>query len=231
MLADATRCGPFSGGFSGFFRPRSIVAERVMLVGDAANQADPLNGGGIHKAMESAYCAAEACRHALAHGDFSRGAMQALRRPLEPSLRVRLADGRDLHVDRQEPGPEGFLLFLLRQVGKLTAADPRFRDFAGGVFSGVIAQSSWLCRALCTMPSRKIPALGGPSGKQRPRSEPRRRHRIHCALAYGALATSASAGLGMMRNPARNLGWGMDLATKAALLAQRQVAGTTHGRT
>jgi hypothetical protein len=50
-------------------------------------------------------------------------------------------------------------------------------------------------------------------------------------LAYGALATSASAGLGMMQNPARNLGWGMDLATKAALLAQRQVAGTTHGRT
>ena len=47
-----------------------------MLVGDAANQADPLNGGGIHKAMESAYCASEACRHALAHGDFSRGAMQ-----------------------------------------------------------------------------------------------------------------------------------------------------------
>ena len=35
MLADATQCGPFSGGSSGFFRPRSISAARVMLIGDA----------------------------------------------------------------------------------------------------------------------------------------------------------------------------------------------------
>jgi len=34
------------------------VGDRVMLVGDAANQADPLNGGGIHKAMEGAALAA-----------------------------------------------------------------------------------------------------------------------------------------------------------------------------
>ena len=47
-----------------------------MLIGDAANQADPLNGGGIHKAMESAYCAAEACRSALSIGDFSQQTMQ-----------------------------------------------------------------------------------------------------------------------------------------------------------
>jgi geranylgeranyl reductase family protein len=45
ILTGATQCGPFSGGSSGFFRPKSISAERVMLIGDAANQADPLNGG------------------------------------------------------------------------------------------------------------------------------------------------------------------------------------------
>ena len=68
MLADATQCGPFSGGSSGFFRPRSISAARVMLIGDAANQADPLNGGGIHKAMESAWCAAEALPRGAGRG-------------------------------------------------------------------------------------------------------------------------------------------------------------------
>ncbi|MGH7072207.1 MAG: NAD(P)/FAD-dependent oxidoreductase, partial [Acetobacteraceae bacterium] len=52
-LADARPCGATSGGSSAFYRPGRIVADRVMLVGDAANQADPLNGGGIHKAMES----------------------------------------------------------------------------------------------------------------------------------------------------------------------------------
>src|SRR5262249_29091056 len=52
-------------------RWRSMGADRVMLVGDAANQADPLNGGGIHKAMESAYFAAETAVAALDAGNFS----------------------------------------------------------------------------------------------------------------------------------------------------------------
>ena len=44
----------------------------------------------------------------------------------------------------KNPDMRDFSLFLLKQIGKLTMADPRFRDFAGGVFSGVISQSAWL---------------------------------------------------------------------------------------
>ena len=82
-LANATRCGPFCGGISGYYRPEAIVADRVLLIGDAAYQADPLNRGGIHTAIESAYCAADACRLALTIGDFSREALAALRSAVE----------------------------------------------------------------------------------------------------------------------------------------------------
>lgn len=76
LLADADRCGPVAGGVVAFYRPNAIVADRVMLVGDAANQADPLNGGGIHKAMESAYLAAESAVRAVASGDCSAQALR-----------------------------------------------------------------------------------------------------------------------------------------------------------
>ena len=132
MLADATQCGPFSGGSSGFFRPRSISAARVMLIGDAANQADPLNGGGIHKAMESAWCAAEACRVALADGDFSAASM---RRYADLWSRQWEADWRTAELFMsiaKNPSLSDFGLFVLRHMGRLSMSDPKFREFAGG---------------------------------------------------------------------------------------------------
>ena len=44
----------------------------------------------------------------------------------------------------KNPNLKDFALFVLRQVGELSTADPRFRDFASGVFSGVVSQSAWL---------------------------------------------------------------------------------------
>src|SRR5262249_20412045 len=137
-------CGPVSGGSAAFYRPKAIVGDRVMLIGDAANQADPLNGGGIHKAMESAYCAAEACRRALEDGDFSAqslGRYEALwRRHFD-------LDGQPAEIFlsiAKTPSLNDFCLFLLKEIGRLTTSDRRFQDFASGVFSGVIAQSTCL---------------------------------------------------------------------------------------
>ena len=39
LLGNAEQCGDISGGSASFYRPTAIVADRVMLVGDAANQA------------------------------------------------------------------------------------------------------------------------------------------------------------------------------------------------
>jgi digeranylgeranylglycerophospholipid reductase len=51
--------------------PKNIVAEGVMLVGDAAHQSDPLTGSGIISAMWGGRFAGETAAKALEKGDFS----------------------------------------------------------------------------------------------------------------------------------------------------------------
>jgi geranylgeranyl reductase family protein len=228
LLAKAVRCGPVSGGSSGFFRPKSIVADRVMLVGDAANQADPLNGGGIHKAMESAYCAAEACRYALSAGDFSRAAMARYEHLWSQRYESDWRTAEIFMSIAKNPNLRDFSLFLLKQVGKLTAADPQLRDFAGGIFSGVISQSSWLLPRALQHAFPKDPntwlSLLRSNGGDRGTAVGSMR------LAFDAITSSTSAGLSMARNPMANLGWGMEIAAKAASLAERHVGGTVNTR-
>ena len=224
VLVNATRSGPFSGGISGYYRPNTIAADRVLLIGDAANQADPLNRGGIHTAMESAYCAAEACSHALSVGDFSRDTLKRYETlwttRFEPDWRM-----SEIFMSiAKNPNLKDFSLFVLKQIGELTAADPRFRDFASGVFSGVVSQSTWLSpRALYDAFPKDLSTWltllksnGGELNKGAAAGSMR--------LAYGAIASAAKAGLGLARNPNTTLDWGMDVATKALRLADRQIA-------
>ncbi len=143
-LADARRIGPFSGGIAPHFRPEAMAADGVLLIGDAACQADPFNRGGIHTAIESAFYAADACRIALDAGDFFRAALaryEALwSAHSEPDWRT-----SEIFMSlAKNPGLKELVLFLLEQVGTLGEADPRFGGFASGVFSGVVSQSSWL---------------------------------------------------------------------------------------
>ncbi len=51
--------------------PRNIAGEGVMLIGDAANQADPASGGGIMWGMWGGKLAAQTAAEALEKGDFS----------------------------------------------------------------------------------------------------------------------------------------------------------------
>ncbi|MCP5072700.1 MAG: geranylgeranyl reductase family protein [Rhodobacteraceae bacterium] len=224
MLADSVRCGPVSGGSSGFYRPKSIIGDRVMLIGDAANQADPLNGGGIHKAMESAHCAAEACRFALSVGEFSKATMSRYEHLWSQGYESDWRTAEIFMSIAKNPGLKNFSLFMLKQVGQLAAADPRFRDFAGGLFSGVISQSQWLVPRALYSAFPKDPATwmellrrngdeinaGITAGSMR--------------LAYGTIVNALSAGLSLARSPVTNLNWGMELASKAISLAELQLA-------
>jgi flavin-dependent dehydrogenase len=62
---------------------RSPVDCEVLLIGDAGQCGDPLNGGGIHKAIESAALAARVAAPALAAGDCSRDALEGYERLIE----------------------------------------------------------------------------------------------------------------------------------------------------
>ena len=99
-----------------------------MLVGDAANQADPLNGGGIHKAMEGASLAAEAALHALALGDFSAQTLALYERLWQENFETDWKTAEFFLTVAKNPALRDFCLYLLTQIGLLTTEDPRFRS-------------------------------------------------------------------------------------------------------
>jgi len=53
-----------------------MVADGLMLVGDAAHQSDPLTGGGIIDAMNAGSIAGEVAAHAASEGDVSKARLQ-----------------------------------------------------------------------------------------------------------------------------------------------------------
>ncbi len=226
MLKGATQCGGISGGSASFYRPRSIVGDRVMLVGDAANQADPLNGGGIHKAMEGAHYASEAALMALEAGDFSAEMLEHYPASWCDEFELDWRTAELFLSIAKNPSLKDFCLYLLKQIGGLTSTDQQFQDFCSGVFSGVIDQSSALSpralyHAFPKNPETWMSLLehngGVLTGSAR--------------LATGAVRSLATAGVGMIRDPVRNLDWGIEIATKVTELAEKQVEEVAAGLT
>lgn len=224
VLEGATRIGPFSGGIAGHYRPGAITADGVILIGDAANQADPLNRGGIHSAIESAFCAAAACRYALDAGDFSRAGLGRYEALWSRQCEADWQTSEIFMSIAKNPGLKDLALFLLKQIGTLTAADPQFGAFASGVFSGVVSQNTWLTPRALYEAFPKDPATwrallrdnsrnngGAVAGSLR--------------LAGGVVANVARSGAGLARHPGATLGWGLDVAAKVLRLAERQLKG------
>jgi len=217
MLRRATRCGKVGGGAVAFYRPRRIVADRVMLVGDAANQADPLNGGGIHKAMESAHFAAETAAYALSAGEFSAQTLSVYESLWQEEVEQDWLTAEMFLAIAKNPNLKDFCLYLLTQIAALNRADPRFKTFCSGVFSGVVAQGSVLSLRVLYEAFPKeadtwlayLRSQGGiTAGTLR--------------VAGGAAISLARASVGALRDPLTNTRWGLEVATKAVHLAGKQ---------
>lgn len=222
-LRDAERCGGVSGGSAAFYRPRTVVDDRVMLVGDAANQADPLNGGGIHKAMEGAWFAAEATAAALEKGDFSRQGLGRYETLLRQHVERDWQTAEIFLAIAKNPNLRDFCLFMLEQLGRLTREDRRFEAFCAGVFSGVLSQSIALSpRALYgAFPCDRaawaafLAANGGAAAPVR--------------LASEAASSLFTAGRSALRDPLPNIDWGLEIATKALRLGSRHLSAWAGG--
>jgi len=71
--------------------PHRIVADGLMLAGDAAHQADPITAGGITNAMLAGRLAAEVATEAIAAGDTSAGRLAAYPERWEVALGRKMA--------------------------------------------------------------------------------------------------------------------------------------------
>ncbi len=220
MLKLATPCGAVSGGAASFYRPRTIVSDRVMLIGDAANHADPMNGGGIHKAMESAFVASGVACEALERDDCSREMLRLYEDRWLAHFEVDWRTAELLLAIAINPAMKDFCLFLLSQIGRLTNESPPFRDFCSGVFSGVLSRDVCLSPRALYHAFPKDPGawralLGGPYGTTAGSTRP-------IAQAVESLAGAATRAAA---DPLTTIDWGMDVAVRAVRLLDRHIAG------
>jgi geranylgeranyl reductase family protein len=72
----AARIISHSGGLIALWEPTPLLADRVLLVGDAARQVKPTSGGGIYGALHAAGVAAEVAGEAFERGDLSSRSLQ-----------------------------------------------------------------------------------------------------------------------------------------------------------
>lgn len=223
MVKHATRCAAVSGGAASFYRPQRIVSDRVMLIGDAANQADPLNGGGIHKAMESAFVAAGVALEALERDDCSREALRLYEDRWGALFDVdwRMADL--LLAVAINPALKDFCLFLLAQIARLVDRSPQFHDFCSGVFSGVLA------RDLCLSPRALYNAFPkDPAAWYALINAPRGASAGTAHLLAQAVSSLAEATRHAAARPLTTVDWGLEVALRAVRLLDKRISAPPH---
>lgn len=213
QLKNATPAGAPAGWWASFFKPKSMVADRVMLIGDAANLIDPINGAGIHKAMESAYMASLTAVEALTSGDFSRQSLQMYENIWSERAELDWRVGEFMLSIAKNPNLKELYLFMLKAIAGIAKGDVRFQDFCGGIFTGVIPASE--CISLFTLldvvpfdPGAWLSAIGPLDGGKGVASRA-------VALLGDILKMTAR----VAASPLSNLGWGLEMLNKAAGLS------------
>jgi digeranylgeranylglycerophospholipid reductase len=142
----AARVHAHSGGTIALWEPTPMIADRVMLVGDAARQVKPTSGGGIHAALQAAGVAAAVAGDALNRGDASkrslrtyphlwnRGAGKEMRRQHDMRRTFQRLTTRDLqtlvpilrdHRMRSTVDAVGDIDFPSRMVGRVARERPQ----------------------------------------------------------------------------------------------------------
>lgn len=203
MLKDARQVSGVKGGWACFAKPDHLSGERLLLIGDAANMADPLNGGGIHKAIEAASIACTTAYGALAAGKFDATTMyqydtsyNTLVGPdwQSAELLLTFAKNRSLNM---------VYLTLLERIGAMVADDDRFGEFAAGIFAGTTAQRELFSieRLLSVIPRDPRKLIGN-----------RLQARTLIADAASLLLGSLHAGRSIMASPQQFSAWSSEIA-------------------
>jgi hypothetical protein len=174
--------------------------------------------------MEGASLAADAAYHALTVGDFSHETLSMYELLWEENFETDWRTAEFFLAVAKNPALKDFCLFLLTQIGRLTTEDSRFQEFASGVFSGTISQSACLSplalyEAFPKNPDAWLALVHGDHGVAAGSAQ----------LVGGAVGSLTRAAGRMVRDPVRNLDWGLEVAVKAVQLAERGVQGPARG--
>jgi geranylgeranyl reductase family protein len=215
-LANARRVGRLSGWpLSTYNLSSPLVADRVLLVGDAAGLINPLNGEGIQYALLSGRWAAETVLEAAARNDLSQAGLRAytdcVRRELRyemalAGLIVRLIRNRSLNA---------LWMQALRVILSRATVDPIYADITGGVLAGMEPASSVIQpRILIGTAQQAALSLGVGAVKHALRG-PGHLVRVGRQVAGSSVVLASETAL----HPVEYTQWGADVAMGAAELA------------
>jgi geranylgeranyl reductase family protein len=228
-LGDARLDGRIVGWPLNTFRQTGgNYAERALLVGDAGSFIDPINGEGIHTALETAVIAAGVVDQALRADDLSASFLSRYERAWRAALDLDLRTA-DLFVTIiQNRSLNPLWMWLLNMIGERAIYDPVFAETCGGILTGITPTHHSLSpfmalKALAQHPQIWARSLNPPDA-----------HRenggglLNLGLAAGSKSLDALSE--MIEDPLRTAAWGGQVARKGfglgRELGRRYVLGT-----
>jgi geranylgeranyl reductase family protein len=160
-LGAATMRGELEGWpLATFDDEQAPIADRVLLVGDAASLINPINGEGIQYALTSARWAAETAIAALRANDCSRAGLTGYVTRVRRELSMDVAFARLLVRAIANRSLNPLWLFVLRAIVARARADADYARATGGVVAGVVPAHEALAPGMLL---RTLAALGSAS--------------------------------------------------------------------
>ena len=138
-LANSQMRGKFTGApLATYDSNRSLVGDRVLLVGDAAGLINPLNGEGIQYALESARWAAGTLLNCCDSGECHAGALSSYEQKVQREMGLDMAVA-SFFIDAIRNKTLGPLwLELMLQFSIRANADEEYADAVAGILSGLV---------------------------------------------------------------------------------------------
>ena len=112
--------------------------ERILFVGDAGSFIDPINGEGIHTALESGRIAARVAEQALHANDFSAPYLAQYRTLWRQAFDLDLRSSDFIVTAIQNRAFLGLWLLALRMIGRRAHQDQDYAARCGGILAGVV---------------------------------------------------------------------------------------------
>jgi geranylgeranyl reductase family protein len=205
-----------------------VVADRVVLVGDAAGLINPLNGEGIQYALLSGRWAAEAVVVCRSHKDFSRPALETYAARIDTEL------GHDLNVARalvqliRNRTLNPLWLEALQIIAARAAVDPAYAHITGGVLAGIVPTRNLLGLAVLRKTLEQVAVWLGTHMVQELSYRPKELAELGLSATHAAIDILST----LLGHRAETEQWSLSLTTSALDLlgaATRNVAWERRG--
>ncbi len=203
-----------------------VVADGVVLVGDAAGLINSLNGEGIQYALLSARWASETVADAVENGDTSASTL----RPYADRIVSEL--GTDLTVARMVVRLISYRalnpvwLLALRVIAARAAIDPDYAQTTGGVLAGVVPAQAVLSPKVVARTLTQALITAGAEPVRAARRQPSTAAGIGIEVAR----TAFDIGYDTAREPREVIRWASSSITTATTAARTAIASSARRR-